>query len=76
MKRYSDQKPFDDPSATHDVVVESELKSSANPELVVPPEDRVKAYPVRGGGSEGCCQAGCCFVGGRMDTPAELEAER
>ena len=44
LKKYSDQAPASDPHATREVKIDTEYKSSENPDLSIPPEQRAKAF--------------------------------
>lgn len=44
LKKYSDQAPTSDPYATREVKVDTEYKSTENPDVSIPPEQRTKAY--------------------------------
>ncbi|THU63792.1 hypothetical protein C4D60_Mb01t19570 [Musa balbisiana] len=44
LKKYSDKAPASDKFATHEVKVDFEYKSSQDPDIVVPPEQRIKGY--------------------------------
>lgn len=44
LKKYSDKAPQTDKFATHEVKVDYEYKSSADPDKVVPPDQRIKGY--------------------------------
>ncbi|KAJ1440679.1 SPOC-like, C-terminal domain superfamily [Sesbania bispinosa] len=44
LKKYSDKAPLNDKSATHEVKVDYEYKSSEDPDKVVPPDQRIKGY--------------------------------
>ncbi len=54
-------------NATHEVILSREYKDSANPDLEVPPEQRVKAYraccaPLLLCAGRGCCPSGALAV--------------
>lgn len=44
MKKYSNEAPASDSHATREVKIDTEYKSSDNPDVSVPPEQRTKAY--------------------------------
>jgi len=44
LKKFSDKAPQTDKFATHEVKVDYEYKSSADPDKVVPPDQRIKGY--------------------------------
>ncbi|XP_073141287.1 ATP-dependent DNA helicase 2 subunit KU80 [Henckelia pumila] len=44
LKKYSDKAPLTDKFATHEIKVDYEYKSVADPDRVVPPEQRIKGY--------------------------------
>ncbi|MED6160577.1 ATP-dependent DNA helicase II subunit 2 [Stylosanthes scabra] len=44
LKKYSDKAASTDKSATHEVKVDYEYKSSQDPDRVVPPDQRIKGY--------------------------------
>lgn len=44
LKKYSGQAPASDPHATREVKIDTEYKSSENPDVSIPPEQRAKAY--------------------------------
>lgn len=44
LNKYSDLAPASDPHATREVKIDIEYKSSENPDVSIPPEQRAKAY--------------------------------
>ncbi|TVU44219.1 hypothetical protein EJB05_03655 [Eragrostis curvula] len=44
LKKYSDEAPPSDKSATHEVKIDYEYKSVVEPDKVVPPDQRIKGY--------------------------------
>ena len=44
LRKYSDQAPASDPHATREVKIDTEYKSSENPDVSIPPEQRTKAF--------------------------------
>ncbi|KAH9302335.1 hypothetical protein KI387_013918, partial [Taxus chinensis] len=44
LKKYSDKAPPNDPYATREVKMDTEYKSKEDPEMIIPPERRIKGY--------------------------------